>query len=505
MHAQPRLTRRALLAGSVASLALPWVLRGARGTPALRTSDQPWKKLAEQMPGRVLGPDDPRFVGLTQPENLRYYNPPLSPDGPPDPDAPRAVARPQNAKEVAAAILWAREAGWPMVARSGGHSYAGCSTVPGLVVNAGAMRHVRYNPNSSLLEVGGGALNADVFAALRDRHRTIVHGRCPAVGVSAFLMGGGIGLGMREHGVGCDQVESVELVLADGQKVKASASNECKELFWAVRGGGGGNLGFATRWWLRTVPVDKLIIFTANWWSNDNKPEIFKRLVRALEAAPEQMGAQMSVFATALNSPLPNRISLTGQFRGPLAKFKAILDSALAGAEQKAVLELPYWQAQEFFGIGAVPNRYQEASLFADELSDALIEEAFSLSRTLPNTVARARLTFFLTGGRVNKIQPDATAFVHRSSQWLINPVVDEWPRGGNVDDDLTWQRKVLNTFSGILGRRNSYQNFSDPELDDHAQAYWGTNLARLSRVKAAVDPHSVFTPPRNQGIPQPS
>jgi FAD binding domain/Berberine and berberine like len=506
MHAQPRLTRRAMLSGSVASLALPWVLQGARAAPAPGISDAAWKKLAGKITGGVLWPNDPRFVALTRPENLRYYNPPATPDASPDPDAPFAVVRPHDAKEVADAILWAQDVGCPMVARSGGHSYAGCSTIRGLVIHLGNMRQVKYNPNSSLLEVGGGALNGDIFAALRPSKRAIVHGRCPAVGISAFLMGGGIGLAMREHGVGCDLVDSVELVLADGKKVRASASNEYKELFWAVRGGGGGNLGVATRWRLHTVPVDKFIAFTANWWSSGKKPEIFKRLVRALEAAPEQMGAQMSVFVTALNSPLPNRISLTGQFRGPLAKFQTILGSALAGAEQKAVLELPYWQAQEFFEIEAEPNRYQETSLFADELSDPLIEEAFSLSRTLPGTAATARLTFFLTGGRVNKIKPDATAFVHRSSQWLINPIVEQWPADyAKVDDDLKWQRKVLNRFAEILGGSSCYQNFSDPELDNHAEAYWGANLSLLSKVKAAFDPRSVFTPPRNQGIPQPA
>jgi FAD/FMN-containing dehydrogenase len=506
MHAQPRLTRRALLSGSVASLALPWVLRGVRAAPARGISDAAWKKLAGKITGGVLWPNDPRFVALTRPENLRYYNPPAPADASPDPDAPFAVVRPHNAKEVADAILWAQDVGCPMVARSGGHSYAGCSTIRGLVIHLGAMRQVKYDRNSSLLEVGGGALNGDIFAALRPSKRAIVHGRCPAVGISAFLMGGGVGLAMREHGVGCDLVDSVELVLADGKKVRASASNEYKELFWAVRGGGGGNLGFATRWRLHTVPVDKFIAFTANWWSSDKKQEIFKRLVRALEAAPEQMGAQMSVFVTALNSPLPNRISLTGQFRGPLAKFQTILGSALAGAEQKAVLELPYWQAQEFFEIEAEPNRYQETSLFADELSDTLIEEAFSLSRTLPGTAATARLTFFLTGGRVNKIKPDATAFVHRSSQWLINPIVEQWPADyAKMDDDLKWQRKVLNRFAEILGGSSCYQNFSDPELDNHAEAYWGANLSLLSKVKAAFDPRSVFTPPRNQGIPQPA
>jgi hypothetical protein len=110
-------------------------------------------------------------------------------------------------------------------------------------------------------------------------------------------------------------------------------------------------------------------------------------------------------------------------------------------------------------------------------------------------------------GGHVNKIKPDATAFVHRSSQWLINTIV-EWPDGDSqehVDDTLKWQRKVQNTLSGILGTSRCYQNFPDPELDNYAEAYWGANLSRLSKVKAAFDHRSVFTPPRNQGIPQPA
>ena len=496
MGAWPRPSRRTLLAGAAASLALPWLSRGVRAA-APAVSDDAWAKLARRITGGVVRPGDARFVALTQPENLRYDA------APPDPAAPLAAIQPHNAKEVADAILWARDAGCPMVPRSGGHSYAGCSTIGGLIIHGGAMRDVRYNPASTLVEVGGGALNGDVFAALRHRNRAIVHGRCGAVGVSAYLMGGGIGLAMREHGVGCDLVQSVELVLANGQKVRASATNEYRELFWALRGGGGGNLGLATRWWLHTVPADKVIAFNANWWSNDDKRAIFTRLVRALEASPPEMGAQLSVYATTLDSPLPNRISLFGQFRGPLDKFNTLLGSALDDAEQKLVLELPYWQAQEFFEIAAVPNRYQEVSVFADGLSDALIEQAFGALRQFPSAVAKARLTFFLTGGRINQTKPDATAFVHRSSQWLINPIV-EWPENYDQSDrDLKWQRDTLDRFASMLGATGCYQNFSDPDLKDHAGAYWGSNLPRLSRIKHAVDPDGIFTPPRHQEIPQ--
>jgi FAD/FMN-containing dehydrogenase len=503
MNARLALSRRALLSGSAASLALSWVSRGARTAPTPTIGDKAWQTLAERMTGGVIRPPDPRFLLLTRPENLRYYNPPSTPDGPADPDAPFAVVRPRDTKGVAAAILWAREFGCPMVPRSGGHSYAGCSTVPGLVIHAGAMRQVRYESGSGLLELGGGVLNGDIFDALRHSSHAIVHGRCRTVGLSSFLMGGGLGLGMREHGVGCDLVEGVELVLANGEIVRASASNAYKELFWAVRGGGGGNLAFATRWWLRPVPADKVVSFLADWWPDaDMAVGIFKRLVRALEASPEQMGAQMSITVTPANEARPNRISLIGQFHGPSARFAAILGGALADARQKAVVELPYWEAQEFCEIEAVPNCYQETSLFAEELSDAVIDATLRLSRTLPSAAAEARLTLFLTGGRINTIRPDATAFVHRSSRWLINTILG-WKERDDPTDYLKWQRNVHDTLRSLLSGGGSYQNFSDPGLDDHAEAYWGADLARLSKVKTEFDPHAVFTPPRHQEIPQ--
>lgn len=509
MLARPPLSRRTLLSGAAASLPLPWVLRGVRAANTTTIGDADWNKLAAQITGGVIRrPDaahnDPRFVVLTKPENLRFYNPPASPQEI-DENQPHAVVRPHGAKEIAAAILWARDIGCRMVPRSGGHSYAGCSTIgDGLVIHGGAMRSVRYRPELGLLEIDGGALNADIFDALRSGNRTIVHGRCPAVGISAYLMGGGIGLGMREAGVGCDLVHSVELVLANGSIVRASATNEFKDLFWAVRGGGGGNLGYATRWWLRTLPADKVVAFNLTWWNGT--PEIVKRLIQMLEPSPDQMGAQMSITASRLNSNGPNKITLIGQFRGPMAKFNGIIGKAFADADQKDIVELPYWEAQEFFELGAVPNRYQETSLFADSVSADLIDEAFRRMRLLPDTAANpvSRLTFFLTGGRINKVAQDETAFVHRSSQWLINPIL-EWPdANGNSGEHLAWQRDLQNALAAMPGIKGSYQNFPDPELlEAHAEAYWGTNLARLAKVKQAVDPDGVFTPPRHQDIPQ--
>ena len=89
MQTKSQLSRRTLLSGAVASLALPLLPRGSRAQSRPAVSEAAWAELGRHITGGVLRPNDPRFVSLTLPENLRYYNPPTQPGaGRPDPDAP---------------------------------------------------------------------------------------------------------------------------------------------------------------------------------------------------------------------------------------------------------------------------------------------------------------------------------------------------------------------------------------------------------------------------------
>jgi FAD/FMN-containing dehydrogenase len=523
MQTKSQLSRRALLSGAAASLALPVLPRASRAAwPTV--PEIAWWELGKNITGGVLRPNDPRFVRLTQPENLRYYNPPANPGGAPDPDAPFGVVRPHTPQEVAYAIKWARDNNLPMVPRSGGHSYAGCSTVPGLVISSDAMQTVKFE--NGMVVAGGGALFGNLLTALRDFNDgngpyTITHGRCRGVGLSAYLMGGGWALDSAHAGMGCDRVQKVEIVLADGRCVMASDDDKDKEhrdLFWAVRGGGGGNLGFATRWWLKPLSVGNVTVLSRAWRLGEHAQFVFQTLLRALDVAPDKMGAEMTVSMTSgtVKTPWRYRINLSCQFHGPKTEFDAILGFALAAADQAAAkdcsiegcsskdeLYLPYWDAQEFFELEVAPNRYQETSLFAPEVSDDFIDEIFRILPTWPGTVAGAELTAYRTGGKVNTVASDAMAFVHRSSKWIVTTDIGWTGRESQHDlhTNLRWQRNVQNTFSLMLGRPGSYYNFPDPGLDNHAQAYWGKNYWRLLQVKGRYDPDFVFTPPRNQGI----
>ena len=526
MQTTSQLSRRAVLSGSAASLALPLLPRASRALSPPAVSEAAWRELDKCITGGVLRPNDPRFIELTQPENLRYYNPPSNPGGAPDPDAPFGVVRPHTPEEVACAIKWCRDNNLPMVPRSGGHSYAGCSTVAGLVINATAMQSVKFQ--DGLVEAGGGSVFGNLLASLRGieaggqtERYSITHGRCRGVGLSAYLMGGGWALDSSHLGMGCDRVKKVEIVVADGRVLVASENDpdpDLRDLFWAVRGGGGGNLGFATRWWLEPMTVQKVVAFSGRWRLGDSAQSVFRTLLRALDAAPPAMGAEMTMSTTyaSVRSKWPYVINLSCEFHGSRDEFDSLLGPALTAADvaeakdcsfsdcsSQDCMELPYWDAQEFFEVRGYPNRYHENSLFAREVSDDFIGEIFRIWPTWPNNISAARLTAYRVGGKVNTYAPDAMAFVHRSSRWMITTDIDwsETGRAPDIDANLKWQKDVFDAFSVLLGRPGSYQNFPDPALDNHAKAYWGTNFWRLLQIKGRYDPDFVFSPPRNQGI----
>jgi FAD binding domain/Berberine and berberine like len=456
-----------------------------------------WQDLAAKVKGGVLRPGDPGFAVLARPQNLRY-----------DGIVPLGIARPRDAAETIAAVAWARATSVPMVLRSGGHSYAGCSTVAGLIIHTGRMREVRHL-GDGIVEIAGGALNGDIYRALAGARAEVggdglaaAHGRCMGVGASGFLLGGGIGFAMRDRGLGCDLVQEIEVALPDGEVVRAS-DNENADLFWALRGGGGGNLGVSLRFTLRAVKAEPMTSFNLAW--HRKVEDVFLALAHSLEAAPDRMGTKLSVEATRKGSKHPNTIRLLGQLRGPNDEMRAILASAFAVAapSTSTVQTTPYWQAQKFLSEAGPPARYQETSRYCGILDDRIVEEVFRRARAWPGTGAEAVFKMFHVGGAVRAVTAAATAYVHREAEWLTGTEVN-WTAADKtavIVANLAWQRDFHEACAVLMPDGGSYQNFTDPGLADPAAAYYGTNLGRLREIKRRIDPDGIFSPPRRQGI----
>jgi len=428
---------------------------------------------------------------LARPNNLRYAS-----------VLPAGIVRCKSTTDAAQAILWSREFNVPLIARSGGHSYAGYSTTTGLMLDLSLMNRTSFDPSTGIVTVGGGVVNRDLYRALKEANVTITHGRCPSVGGAAFVLGGGVGFNMRRYGLACDQMLKTTLVDADGNVLTATPG-ENADLFWACRGAGGGNLGINTSLSLQTFPVQDLTVFRLAW--NSNPEDLYAALVDALAAAPATLGSRLALDAVTrrqLAAGRDVRIRLLGQLAGTPAGLAEILEPAYRVAEPSSadIRVMSYWDAQiNFLAEPGPPDRYQEKSaFFVGPITSAAVGTAFDWARRWPGTSEAAHMVLFQTGDQVDKVAPDATAFVHRNSHWLMT-IALSWGSADSSETvglNLEWQGGFYESMRAFT--TGAYVNFPDPSLTTWEQDYYGANLAHLQRIKAAVDPAQVFRFPQS-------
>jgi FAD/FMN-containing dehydrogenase len=500
-HRPEELTRRHVLAGSSA-FALGAAFGGALPDTALgrqpaEPSDAAWRQLADKLTGPVLRESDFDLRPFARPFNLRYAA-----------DLPDAVAFCRSPDDVAAAVTWCRDNGFPLVVQSGGHCYAGYSMRRGgLMISLLLLRGAQYS--NGTVRIGGGTRNRELYALLQQNDLAVTHGRCPSVGAAGFLLGGGIGFNMRAHGAGCDQVVAGEIVTADGKirTLTADADKAEADLFWACRGGGGGNFGISTAFTLQPFAAEPVTAFDLTWSAARPDPkQVFASLMRTLDAAPVELGTRLSLRAA---SPQHRRrggdvaISLVGQLRaGSAKKLDQILADVYALAKpQKAKIwdQEKYWDAQKLIEEHDGPSYFQERSAFLPSgLDDEAIDLAFGHLRSWPGTSGRADLRFFQTGGKINEPAAEATAFVHRSSRWLLDVGLfwNAADRADVVARNRDWQDRFYQAMRRF-STGGAYQNFSDPSLQDWRTAYYANNLSRLETIKQAADPNRLFNFPQ--------
>lgn len=457
-------------------------------TSSLPPAANRWSELARRLSGPLVRPGDPGFQALALPNNLRYAG-----------KTPAGIALCESASDVSASIAWAREYGVPLVARSGGHSYGGYSTTTGLMIDVSRMRTSHFDASTGIVTLGGGSRNEDVYRDLRPYNVAITHGRCFRVGVAGLVLGGGVGFNMRSNGTTTDQLLQSQIVTADGRITTIDATHE-PDLFWACRGGGGGNFGINTSFAFQTFPVGNLTAYNLAW--TDKPEEVFSALATALESAPSTLGAKVSVFPPTAAERASGRglsVHLLGQLDGTRAQLEEILQPVDAIAPHTGdVREDSYWNAQDFLSEQGLPAFYHESSRFFNVPVDARATGIiFDRLRRWPGTTKSAQYKMFATGGVMNRVAPAATAFVHRNSLWLsaVDVYWDAQDSPADVQRNLAWQREFYDAYVPLT-HGGAYQNFIDPSLADWKTAYYGENLKRLEAVKAAVDPHHVFTFP---------
>jgi hypothetical protein len=476
---------RAVLAAGAASQ-LGWL--SACG-PA-ESSSSSVQSFAESLEGSVLVPGDTGYREVSQLFNVRF-----------DDIRPQVIALCESPEDVRKAIVWSREQEMPIAARCGGHSYGGYSTVEGLVADVTRMNRIDVDSSEGTAVIGAGSHLSDVYAGLAQHGVAIPAGTCPTVGISGLTLGGGIGMSERKHGLTCDNLLEVELVTASGEVVTTS-EREQPELFWACRGGGGGNFGITTGFKFRVYPAGDVAIYDFRWSWEDARA-VFDAWQRFAPHAPDELSSVCQLTNAAADPsrdrPEPFVIS-QGQYLGPESELRSLLEPLLTAGTptQQTLTTMSFLDAQKRWQ-GRDPRRspYKAKSDYvAEPFSDRAIETMIRWVEHWPGSSDQhgGAIQMEASGGANNRVPEDATSFIHRGElfvcQYLAHWNQDDPQRVS--DANLAWIADFYNEMRPFVSGF-AYQNMIDPDLDGWERAYYGSALDQLTDVKATYDPDNVF------------
>lgn len=445
-------------------------------------SEEDWSRLDNAVSGRVLRPGAAGFDAVSTPFNRRFAA-----------TVPAGVVSVTSVVDVQRAIAWAREVGVGAVVRGGGHSYAGYSVGPGLVIDLGPLNTVSANASTGLVTAAGGASMSDVYAAIEPCEMAFALGNGASVGIGGLTLGGGYGATSRVHGITADALVATTLVTADGEVLRCSA-DENPDLFWACRGGGGGNFGVNVSFTFQAQPVADCATYLLLWRIEDAE-KVFSVVQETVRSAPDAFAARVGVSTTGSDAV----VSCIGQHLGSAAELADILDPIRSVAQpfRVEVDDRTYWQAKDDLlhetSAGAFAAR---TSVLSQPLPDDGIDALLSTVRRWPGggNPDGGGAALFSWGGVVNRVPAADTAFAHRDAMFLLS-MDTSWAEDDSpavVGANLGWLAELADTMAPY-GRDRSYLNFTDPDLKSWRTAYYGDNYPRLAAIKRRVDPDGFF------------
>jgi FAD/FMN-containing dehydrogenase len=439
---------------------------------------------------------------------------------------PAAVVQVADADDARTVVDFARDNGLRLIPRSGGHSFAGYSTGEDLVLDLSGLSAVDIAPNGERARLEAGATMLPTYRALWSRKMAISGGTCPTVGVAGLTAGGGLGVLSRRHGLTCDNLVEVEIVTADGQLRRANQS-ENPGLYWATRGGGGGNFGIITALTFELVPVDmpftsteyefpwdaaeKLLDAWQAWFPTSPRKTasdvILETQAPGRHAEPtivlEVVHAGPRREANRTVAELLNAVGVAPTARhmhtGPFVDYEIDAyckglrprECTLAGKTAAGEFPRPALYAKSDVASGPWPRAGLRALIEWIEKRQrdrALTPPDFSPAHTVGKVLIEA------ADGAVNSHAPGTTAFVHRNNLFVAQYQA-RW-RTDSPSDVIAANLRWANDFYAAVEPYRSgfaYQDYIDRDLPDWEQAYYGANLERLRRVKAKYDPDDFF------------
>jgi hypothetical protein len=502
------LNRRSLLRAG-GGLAVAATATAISSTPVFGAGPD-WQKLRSLLQGDVVLPADANYDQAKQVHLAEF-----------DSVRPQGIAYCETPADVRTAILFAQDNSLPVRTRSGGHNFAGWSTGEGLVLDVSRLNQVSVT--GSTVHLGPGAQSVDAVTALKAYGKQVVAGTCPTVCPGGFISGGGIGFQTRKFGTGSDRLVSAQIVLADGRTIRTSATCE-PELYWALRGGGGGNFGIVTDFEVRPIQAPQMVIYNTTWaW--DDAPAVIAAWLAWTANGSNNLGGQLLIVLPDAAPGATPIVLLRGGYLGPKTELDTALDQlvSLTGKQPTSRFssDLPYDEAMKWvYGCDqiTVPQCHrvgenpaatlarggwmrERTRLFRNALPSSTISDLLAAYGSGRRAGQAHYLAFTALGGAANQPARSATAYVHRDIQYLVGfaAAIDSTPTPAAEDaaNAEAWTTRGFDVFNPVSSG-NSYINFPDMRLDNWQWSYYAENYPRLQQAKRTYDRDNFFRHPRS-------
>lgn len=411
---------------------------------------------------------------------------------------PAAIIYCTNEEDVRKGIHYAKRHGLPVRVRSGGHNYEGFSVGNrALVIDTSCMKDAEIDTERGTAEIGGGVNNRELYELTGAEGYPFPSGTCPTVGASGITLGGGWGYSARMFGLTCDSLLEVKMVDARERLLTASGT-ELPSLFWASRGGGGGNFGVVTSLTYRLPPKFfdvTLVEIEYHDASERTAVEFFSEWQSWLEEGDRRFSPGSRIF----NSEEEGMgVFMRGIFYGtPEEAVESLrpfleIDSALS-----RFTPLTFTEA-----IEEIESLYPPFELFRfagrfvfEKYSRDTIRKIIRMVKTRAQGSVYASVALYALGGKVGEIPPEGTAFFYRGAKYIMG-IETVWEDPKFEKFNLEWIQPRFEYLESITC--GSYINFPYLRTPDYMEAYYGGNARRLRKIKSIYDPHNIFLFPQS-------
>jgi FAD/FMN-containing dehydrogenase len=409
---------------------------------------------------------------------------------------PALIAQPANSADVAAAVKFAAQHELLVSIKGGGHAASGHAVAEGgLMIDLCLLNEIKVDPEAKTATASGGTKWGEFDAATQAHGLAVTGGRVPSTGIGGLTLGSGSGWLERKLGYTVDNMIGAEVVLASGDIVHASES-ENADLFWGIRGGGG-NYGIVTKFEYRLHEIGPMVFGGMLIFPRFRAPEVIRAYRDFMETAEDDLGGGVVLACAPPEEFVPEPmhgmpivaivVCYTGRAEDGPAAIKPFLDLQPV---MNMTQPMPYLEIQKLIEAGNQPGfqQYWKAEMLPelpDEAVDALTGAAAEPRSTLTAIIVQP------LGGAVHRVPDDASAMGWRGAKWAVH-ILGQWADASENEEQIAWVRAVDAAIQPWV-QEGTYLNYLMDEGEQRVKESFGAHYKRMEDLKNKYDPTNLF------------